>query len=208
MPGNAVDAALARVDQLDLSPINQKLQHDDPSFWTDEVLTEIEANYRRFLALNLLHPSTSFSVNKLIDDYWHQHILDTRKYAADCELVFGHVLHHDPYFGLEDEQEWQANVETFAFTQDVWEEAFGEPMVTTTPRLTLDRVIGGYQADPDLSASRIYAFPQTCKCGQHCDKIISPEIFDPGELDLPLEPFEPVRRDPLVPLAPERTLEP
>src|ERR1700757_4712416 len=27
---------------------------------------------------------------------WHQHILDTEKYAADCKALFGRMIHHNP----------------------------------------------------------------------------------------------------------------
>ncbi|MFC4006942.1 glycine-rich domain-containing protein [Nonomuraea purpurea] len=182
-------AALAAVAQIDLTPINAKLRHDDPEFWTDEVIAQAELDYRRFLALNILRPATALSVNKTLDEYWHQHILDTRKYAADCDMVFGRFLHHYPYFGLEDEQEWQENLDLFAFTQDLWEEAFGVGLAGR-PQLTLDKVVGGYSAEPDASPKRIYAFPESCKSSQHhCKKIVAPE-FDPGPIEpLPEEPF-------------------
>ncbi len=37
-----------------------------------------------------------------MDEVWHAHILDTRRYAADCDCVFGEFIHHYPYFGLGD----------------------------------------------------------------------------------------------------------
>ena len=86
----------------------------------------------RFLALNLLYPSETLAVNRLLDDYWHYHILDTRKYAQDCERLFGSLLHHYPYFeklpGEEDEGESTA----YAVTRRVSEEAFGTPIVGET----------------------------------------------------------------------------
>src|SRR5438874_7877286 len=91
---DAVAAAIEAVERIDLSAINKKLQYEEPALWTDEVIADTEAKYRRFLVLNLLHPSESLVVNKILDDYWHQHILDTRKYAADCQTVFGFFLHH------------------------------------------------------------------------------------------------------------------
>lgn len=197
-----IAAAIARVKQLDLEPVNVKLRHEDPELWTDDVLSETEQNYRRFLVLNLLHPDLSLSVNKTLDEYWHQHILDTRKYAADCEQVFGYFLHHYPYFGLEDEEERQENLELFALTQRLSAETFGASLVTGAPKLDLDKVLGGYQTDGDedeeISGRRVYMFPQSCKCGQHCQKIVDPERFDPRVLPqvepLPQEPFTPVRR--------------
>ena len=83
---HSVVAALEKVSKIDLSPINNILQHENPGLWTDARVAATEANYRRLLALNILYPSEAHVVNKLIDDYWHQHILDTQKYAEDARL--------------------------------------------------------------------------------------------------------------------------
>jgi len=191
-----VAAAIELVGQVDLSPINRQLQHDDPETWTEEFVRTTELKYRRFLVLNLLHPHTTLSVDKTLDDYWHQHILDTRKYAEDCRLVFGYFLHHDPYFGLGSEDEWLENVGLFAATQDLYEEAFGEPF-SDKLRLTIDKVVGGYQQPDDgEDPRRIYAFPQSCKSGQHCNKVLPPDRFDPAIPDLPREPFQAPRSEP------------
>ncbi|WP_191971549.1 glycine-rich domain-containing protein [Streptomyces luteolifulvus] len=185
-----VVAAVALVDQVDLAPINHKLRHDDPATWTEEAIAEGEQKYRRFLVLNLLHPHTTLSVDRTLDEYWHQHILDTRKYAEDCQFLFGYFLHHDPYFGLdEDGDEWLENVAMFSATQDLYEEAFGEPY-STKKRLTIDKAVGGAESTDD--PQRIYAFPQSCKSGQHCNKIIGPEIFNPAIPDLPRKPITPL----------------
>jgi hypothetical protein len=176
-----VSAALERVAKIDLSKINGKLQYEDPERWTDEVIAETEEGYRRFLALNLLYPEETLAVNRALDDYWHSHILDTRKYAEDCDRIFGHVLHHYPYYGLPGEPDEGENVVAFAITQRVWEEAFGSPLVGGTklgkePRLTLDRVLTGLpRADDGPDAG-----PRGCKNGQHCQKVIAPE-FDPSQ---------------------------
>lgn len=34
--------------------------------------------------------------SKVVDDLWHEFILDTRAYAAFCERAFGHFFHHVP----------------------------------------------------------------------------------------------------------------
>ena len=117
-----VAAALKKALTIDLSPINTLLRHENPELWTNETIAATEANYRRFLALNILYPSEAHVVNKLVDDYWHQHILDTRKYAEDCEALFGEFLHHDPYFGVHGSEDMQRNREGFAITQQLWEE--------------------------------------------------------------------------------------
>ena len=61
--------------------------------------------------------------------WYHPCKPDTRKYAADCETVFGFFLHHDPYFGISGEEDRLRNLEAFAATQVLWEEAFGVPLL-------------------------------------------------------------------------------
>ena len=64
----------------------------------------------------------------MIDEVWHQHILDTNAYAEDCERIFGHFLHHYPYFGMEGEEDQAKLQSCFEETQGIWVEEFGEPM--------------------------------------------------------------------------------
>jgi hypothetical protein len=102
-----------RVDALDLDPIACKLMHPEPGQTTmtlaeaDQLITA----YRGFLKLCAWYPDQSIVPSKAIDEVWHAHILDTAKYAADSRAVFGHFLHHFPYFGLRgpaDEATWHA----------------------------------------------------------------------------------------------------
>jgi len=50
--------------------------------------------------LSVTHPEETLAPSKDVDRFWHGHILDTLKYAEDCEKVFGYFLHHFPYFGM------------------------------------------------------------------------------------------------------------
>ena len=47
------------------------------------------------------------------------HILDTRKYAADCEAAFGHFVHHFPYLGLRGEEDTKALEAAFVNMQQL-----------------------------------------------------------------------------------------
>ncbi|OSC40327.1 glycine-rich domain-containing protein [Mycobacterium decipiens] len=174
-----VGSAVERVAQIDLSKINRKLQYDEPERWSDVRIREAEEAYRRFLVLNLLYPQERLAVNRDLDDYWHAHILDTQKYAADCERVFGSLLHHYPYFGLPGEEDEGQNVPAFGVTQRIWQETFGVPLVKDTnlgnaPRLTLDRVLTGQAEIFDQPDGGV----KGCKNGQHCQKIIAPIDLD------------------------------
>ncbi len=57
----------------------------------------------------MAYKNVDFVPNGMIDEAWHQHILDTAKYRKDCGMLFGKFLGHYPYFGLrgkEDENSW------------------------------------------------------------------------------------------------------
>jgi hypothetical protein len=45
---------------------------------------------------------------KIVDEIWHQHILDTHAYHRDCDAIFGSYLHHFPYFGMRGDADAQA----------------------------------------------------------------------------------------------------
>lgn len=61
----------------------------------DQVL-RAEQQYRDFLTLKAMHPGRQISPTKLADLVWHEHIIHTRQYMADCETLFGSYLHHTP----------------------------------------------------------------------------------------------------------------
>ena len=65
----------------------------------------MELEYRRFLTLMKKYPHEQTSPLVDVDMFWHYHILDTMKYAADCEAVFGYFLHHFPYVGMRGEED-------------------------------------------------------------------------------------------------------
>lgn len=124
-----VSLAMEKVNVLDFSPINQKLRTVDESFWTNENLQIAEDLYKKFLVLRLLDKDAILVPTETIDEYWHQHILDTRKYQADCNQLFGDMLHHDPYFGIKDEVDKQMNLQAFENTKKLWQETFGESLL-------------------------------------------------------------------------------
>jgi hypothetical protein len=89
------------ISELNLDQIKQKLMHvESGEGWTQEQANSVEIEYRRFLYLMKKFPNEQTSPAVAVDTFWHYHILDTMKYAADCEHVFGHFLHHYPYVGM------------------------------------------------------------------------------------------------------------
>lgn len=70
--------------------------------WVELRARQAEVEYRKFLVLikqrpgHLIIPWRDEQGRDDLDQFWHQHILDTFKYDRDCRRVFGRVVHHDP----------------------------------------------------------------------------------------------------------------
>ncbi len=114
------------IDQLDLGPIKVKLMRDEG--WSVEQVNLAEKWYKRFLFLNFMYPSTSLVISKTLDKFWHHHILDTQKYAEDCQKVFGYFLHHFPYFGMRGDEDAKNLSDAFANTKKLLIQGFDESL--------------------------------------------------------------------------------
>ena len=102
---------LAKVNSLvDLSNVREKL-----------------ADRERSTSEHLSYPDADIVPCKIVDEIWHQHILDTAAYRDDCDALFGRFLDHFPYFGMRGEDDAQALLDAYADTLERYEAAFGEP---------------------------------------------------------------------------------
>lgn len=120
---DALADAVRRVGALSFAMIKSKLAEDKG--WTGETCDEVEGLYRKFLALNIRHPERKICPTGPIDEFWHAHILDTRAYAADCERLFGKMLHHFPYFGMRGADDRAALERAFSESVDLFIVHFG-----------------------------------------------------------------------------------
>lgn len=129
----ATDEALARLDGLlDLTNVRMRLaDSEEGKGYGDERLDLLESEYRKFLALHMVYPEMDVVPCKIVDEMWHQHILDTAAYREDCEAIFGRFLDHFPYFGMRGEEDAQALHDAYAITIERYREAFGEPPADT-----------------------------------------------------------------------------
>lgn len=125
-----IDRQVQLIDELDLEPITFKLVHPEPgeTGLSVEEADELVKKYRCFLKLCVMYPEASIVPSKAIDKVWHVHILDTAKYMADCDAIFGFVLHHFPYFGLRGEADLEMLHEKGAETRELYAHHFGEDM--------------------------------------------------------------------------------
>jgi hypothetical protein len=127
----AIEEIVAAIEALDLDPIKFKLMDQkEGQGWSREYVDQMEVAYKRFLTLVIKYPEQSIAPTKDIDTFWHGHILDTMKYAEDCQNVFGFFLHHFPYFGLRGEEDAAKLAEAGKTMDRLYEREFGERIPT------------------------------------------------------------------------------
>ncbi len=126
-PTNTAGKLSEAIQSLDLGAIRFKLLYpEDGPGWQVQRVDRAEILYRRFLYLVGLHPTRALVPTKDIDAFWHAHILDTAKYAADMDAVFGYFLHHFPYFGVRGDADRAAMESAFEQTMALYVRHFGE----------------------------------------------------------------------------------
>lgn len=117
----------ATIASLDLDPIKVKLMHKESGEgWSLERASAVEFEYRRFLYLMKKFPQEQASPSMEVDTFWHYHILDTLKYAEDCQAIFGYFLHHFPYVGLRGEDDLITHQLVGARMRSLYEDTFGD----------------------------------------------------------------------------------
>ena len=120
-------AQLNMIADLDLGSIKAKLMHKESGEgWSLAQADAVELEYRRFLCLMKLYPEEQVALLSDVDIFWHYHILDTMKYAADCERIFGYFLHHLPADGEQGEDEHAVHQRNAARMQELYETTFGQ----------------------------------------------------------------------------------
>lgn len=124
-----VAQTVAAIQSLDLDPIKLKLMDaEEGQGWSREYAEQMEVAYKRFLTLLVRFPDETIAPTKDVDKFWHGHILDTMKYAEDCENVFGYFLHHFPYFGMRGEQDAADLRAASERMHEIYEREFGEAL--------------------------------------------------------------------------------
>jgi hypothetical protein len=101
-----------RPDELDLSSVRDAMV--EKHGWVLERARAAQEEYVRFLTLLQMRPGFMLvpwldsEGRDDLDQFWHQHILDTAKYSADCNAVFGRIVHHNPHVVRGSEEERKA----------------------------------------------------------------------------------------------------
>jgi hypothetical protein len=123
------------INAIDFTMVKLKIQDKEEGFgWTALQCEDAELEYKKFLALKRTYPEKEIVPNKQVDLFWHQHILDTQKYAEDCEIIFGYFMHHFPYFGMKNEEDMQNLVDAFEETRALYALHFAGEFTGEAPK--------------------------------------------------------------------------
>lgn len=93
--------------------------------WTREDAEKCCQLYKNFLYLQKKHAGEVLVPTREIDEFWHNHILYTKKYFEDCQSIFGYYLHHMP---ASPKEEMVQLAEDFLRTKQYYLAEFGEPL--------------------------------------------------------------------------------
>lgn len=120
---------LPEIKNLDLSRIKWKLSDaEEGQGWSAELCDLAEVEYKKYLTLVKLFPKMDIVPNKIMDKFWHQHILDTQAYSKDCQQIFGYFIHHYPYFGMHGTEDKQNLIDAFEATKNLYKITFMSDM--------------------------------------------------------------------------------
>ena len=120
------------IHSIDFTWIEKKLTKSDPNIskvWSLEGVRDAVNQYRNFMFILYKYQKKHKVVPSIeVDEIWHHHILDTRKYFLDCESVYGEYMHHFPYFGMRGNDDFIDLQDSFSSTQDLYFKHFDEYM--------------------------------------------------------------------------------
>lgn len=109
--------------------INKMVNHGN---WREKDALKTEKLYKNFLFLNRKYGDFhSLPPSEDIDEFWHNHILDTERYHQDCQIIFGKYVHHYPYFGIDEHSTLDDLDNAFEKTQELHFKEFGEYIYST-----------------------------------------------------------------------------
>ena len=126
------DSAMNIVQNWDFSLAVKKLQESNNKGWSESRALKAVEDYKRYLALTKALDGFQLVPNGDLDEIWHLHLLDTRRYVEDCHTLFGGFLHHYPYYGMLDEENKKDWLENQDFSSALWEKLFSEKLYSTS----------------------------------------------------------------------------
>lgn len=140
--------SLERLDQEDFSQIIRitHLKFNEAGKKTRLTDEEAVVSLKQYYALPLLFPERKeLAVSSIVDDYWHNHVLDTKGYRRFCDSVYGRFMDH-VLLDKTDHDALQHVTALYGDTREMLQKAFGQHVLEKAYPLkaTADVVICTY----------------------------------------------------------------
>ena len=119
---------IAAIQALDLESVKLRVMDAElGEGWTREYADSIEIAYKTYLTMLVKYPDDAEDImlSEDVDEFWHTHILQTMKYADDCQNVFGNFLHHEPHVGEVTASDHEKRTAMADKTRCLYEREFG-----------------------------------------------------------------------------------
>ena len=119
---------ISAIQALDLESVKLRVMDAElGEGWTREYADSIEVAYKHYLTMLVKYQDDAEDIllSKDVDEFWHTHILQTIKYAEDCQNVFGSFLHHSPHIGERSPAVLEKRVALAEKTRQLYEREFG-----------------------------------------------------------------------------------
>ena len=164
-----VEEVIAAIQALDLESV--KLRVMDPELgegWSREYADSIEAAYKNYLTMLAKYQDDAEDImlSKDVDEFWHTHILQTMKYADDCQKVFGTFLHHNPYIGERTPELLEKRATAAEKTRRLYQQEFGSVL---SAEAAWSGQRGGAYCDAARTAKGAYCDVSVKENAAYCD---------------------------------------
>jgi hypothetical protein len=119
---------IAAIQALDLEPVKVRMMDAQlGEGWTREYADSIGVAYKTYLTMLVKYPDDAEDIllSEDVDEFWHTHILQTRKYMQDCQNMFGNFLHHEPHVGEVTSADVEKRTVQAERTRQLYEREFG-----------------------------------------------------------------------------------
>ena len=123
---------IAAIQALDLESVKLRVMDAElGEGWTREHADRIELAYKNYLIMLTKYQEHAEDIllSQDVDEFWHTHILQTRKYTEDCERVFGAFLHHEPHVGARTAADLEKRSVLAEKTRELYQREFGSARV-------------------------------------------------------------------------------
>lgn len=122
------EQVISAIQALDLESVKLRVMDAEVGEgWTREYADSVESAYKNYLTMVVKYQEDAEDIlpNKDVDEFWHTHILQTMKYADDCQNVFGTYLHHNPHIGERTPAVLEKRAALAEKTRQLYEREFG-----------------------------------------------------------------------------------